>query len=250
MNLSDLDNHDDRYTKLINALEPRHAPETSMRFTPPALQRRRSFFSLLGRISRIAAVLIVGIGIGLCVVRPDYAIAARKVLELGLEKIRTSRECSIDLNARMLPPTAKRPLNMSPNGDLVPVRMTYRSKIGKTELQIDWQDRSGSHSLEINSGEKVRLDGNIVEEEMPSQAFNDLSDILFSGAESMKKVIGDKKIKVTKSNDNIMLDLVDKNGEFHAVFSDRSGRLISLKGYDKSGGTPLLMVETTSITYN
>ncbi len=93
MNLSDLDNHDDRYTKLINALEPRHAPETSMRFTPPALQRRRSFFSLLGRISRIAAVLIVGIGIGLCVVRPDYAIAARKVLELGLEKIRTSREC-------------------------------------------------------------------------------------------------------------------------------------------------------------
>lgn len=244
-------NPDDRYREIIDMLELRHAPQTSMRFVAPRHHGRRySFFSLLSRVGRVAAILVVGIAIGLFIVRPDYTIAAGKVLELGLEKIRGSKMCRIDFRARMLPPVPRRPLHLSPKGEMVDVRMVYSSEDGGQSLRFDWTDSSGAHCLEAKSGEKVTLDGVAVEKALPNRVFSDLADILYSEADGFNRVMDSNNVKVKKSDDSITLDMIGKEGEFHATFSDRSGRLTSFKAYDYSGGNNLLMVETTAISYN
>ena len=103
------DHNEKDYERLIEALTPRHAPVTDMKFAPPAGRLKSRLARLLSHAGRVAAVLAIGVGIGLLLSRPDTTVAADKVVQLGIEKIRSSRMCQIDFKARMLPSTPIRP---------------------------------------------------------------------------------------------------------------------------------------------
>lgn len=52
------------YGRLIEALTPKHAPVTRMKFVMPR-HRRNRLARLLHHVGRVAAVLVIGVGIGL-----------------------------------------------------------------------------------------------------------------------------------------------------------------------------------------
>lgn len=57
------------YGRLIEALTPKHAPVTRMKFVMPR-HRRNRLARLLHHVGRVAAVLVIGVGIGLLLSRP------------------------------------------------------------------------------------------------------------------------------------------------------------------------------------
>ena len=65
------DHNEKDYERLIEALTPRHAPVTDMKFAPPAGRLKSRLARLLSHAGRVAAVLAIGVGIGLLLSRPD-----------------------------------------------------------------------------------------------------------------------------------------------------------------------------------
>ncbi|MBD5374092.1 MAG: hypothetical protein HDR77_01240 [Bacteroides sp.] len=245
--------HDDKdYESVLRLLEPHHAPVTDMRFIPP-VRRVPRWKKTLVRVSRLVAVLVVGVGIGLLFVHPDFTIAASKVIQLGMEKIRTSRVCRIELQVRMLPGADDALNKLSPKGEMHPVSLVYTSGVNTSSVKIDWNEQHRHYCLELTQGEKMIFNGKEVSGEiLPPEAFTDIFETLYSGADGLSKVLNGNNVRMTVKNDRITLEHTTKMGtvKLVAVFSDTSGRLLSFKAYDTSTTPSLLMIETTSITYN
>lgn len=237
---------DKDYSKILHALEPRHAPATSLKFEPPV---RRSFFRpWLKLMGRVAAVLLIGITIGFFLVRPNNTVAAGKVIELGLSKISASKECRINMMARVAPSTPTKPFRLSPTESLIPVEITYRAYGENMDITIGWVDKLGEHKLEILPDEKVKLDDNRLDSRVVSKDFSTFTDFLYHGSGTLKSMFDPKKIKMTSEGDLITIKITNKDAEFIASFSDSSGRLLSFRAFDNNGNQTL-MLETTSITY-
>lgn len=249
MNLSDHTN-DDKYRRVIEALQPRHAPSTSMKFEPPR-KARTTLSYLLNHIGRIAAVLAVGIGIGLMFIRPDTTIAAGKILDLGFEKIKSAGRCDINLNVRLKPSTPDRPFKLSPQGNLVNVVMKYNSMSADSTLSINWADSGAKHFLLVDSAGSVDFDGTTGPSALPSEAMTGIDNIFTAGAEEFRNIINGSgsSVAMKKEGDKITIDISEKGGRFIVEFSDKSGFMTSFKGYDTSGSEPVLMIESLSISY-
>lgn len=246
MNLSD-SNPDSKYRSVLNALEPRHAPETSIKFTPPP-RRRASFSYLLSHIGRVAAVLVVGVCISLLFIRPDTTVAAGKVVQLGLEKLRGANQCDIELDTRLRPGNAAQPFRIATDGVMTPVRVSY-STSGDKMLILSWADDGGNHLIEITQKGSISIDGAIREEEMPETAKNSLTGALFLGADDFARILDGKEVTMSQNGDTILVRIFERGGEFEAKFSDSTGHLLSLRAFDKSMDTPIIMFKTNSITY-
>lgn len=243
---------DKDYKEVLRLLEPRHAPITEMRFAPPVRQITM-WKKALGRMSRLAAVLVVGIGIGLFFVHPDFTIAASKVIQLGMEKIRTSRVCRIELMVRMRPGADDTPPKLSPKGEMTPVTLVYTSGVNTSNVKIDWDEQHQHYCLELTQGEKMKFNGKDVSDDaLPPEAFADIFEVLYSGADGLSKVLKGNNVKMTVKDDRITLEHTIKRDaiKLMAVFSDTSGRLLSFRAYDNSVTPAVLMIETISITYN
>ena len=247
-----LSEDDKDYIEVLRRLEPRNAPVTDMRFVPP-VRPAALWKKTLVRVSRLAAVLVLGVGIGLFFVHPDFTIAASKVIQLGMEKIRTSRVCRIELQVRMLAGAGDAPHKLSPRGEMTPVSLVYTSGVNTSNVKIDWNEQHRHYCLELTQGEKMKFNGKEVSDDtLPPDAFADIFEVLYSGADGLSKLLNGDNVKMAVKNDRITLEHTTKRGtvKLVAVFSDTSGRLLSFKAYDVSTTPSVLMIETTSITYN
>lgn len=248
MKLSD---EDKDYKEVLSMLEPRHAPVTDMRFAAPVRPVAR-WKKTLARVSRLAAVLVVGIGIGLFFIRPDVTVAASKVIQLGVEKILTSKVCTIEMRVRMLPGSGDALPRISPKGDMTPVRLVYTSGDNGSSMKISWTDTNGPCTLELAEGERMKYNGRELDNEaVPAEAFGEVFSVIYSGTDGLKKLLNGETVKMSTGRNPIMVEYLVKKEQVRmaAEFSDSSGRLLSFKAYDNSVTPPLLMIETTSITY-
>lgn len=250
MKLSDYEN-DQSYRLIIEKLEPRHAPETSMKFTPP--QKKRSLRRLILWSSR-AAVLFIIIGLAtLFISQSQPTNGAVKVIESAIDNIRTSGYCNIEFSARILPTQAHTALKMSPRGKLQPVTMTFRSDSICNRINLQWTDNNSQHHLTMYSGDVVNFhDALISSNTLPSEVFSILSNALLSPDPDYIKMLDMQNLKMKTKGDDIII----KNGgnnkkfEFCMTFSKSSGRLIDFYVYDYSYGKKTLMIKTNKINYN
>lgn len=243
------DHNEKDYSRLIEALTPKHAPLTRMKFVPP-VRRRSRLATLLHHAGRVAAVLVVGIGIGLLLSRPDTTIAAEKTMELGIEKLRSSKRCRIELDARMLPPTAIRPFRLSPDGEMTPVVMNYYSDSLHAGITLDWAIQGQSHFIRILPGGEVYFDGVKLESSVPADFLRSMSVIFCYDSKKFLDMF-DERLILDRDGNAVTVSGWMKQGtvSIGAQFSDNGGRLTLLRISDRSGKQPLTMVETSSIEY-
>lgn len=240
---------DKRYDEVLDLLKLRYVPVTSISFTPP--RHHHPMLHLIDRIGRTAAILIVGIGIGLFFAYPDVTFATDKVIELGLEKMYSAGGCHINFNVRGLTSGSAIPVTISRDGTMIPLTLNYQPGSGKPEISIGWTDGRVRHSLTANP-DSVTLDGKRLPlEAISSEDFKIFSRLLYSGPDEAGKLLDSSKTRMTRSGDKITIEQYARNGEvqIEIVFSHSTGRILSFKAYDTSRKPHLLMLETTGITY-
>ena len=250
MNLSDYEN-DQSYRRIIEMLEPRHAPETSMKFTPP--RKKYPLRRLILWSSRAAALFIV---IGLVIIfinQSQPTNGAVKVIESAIDNIRTSGYCNIEFSARILPNSEYSALKMSPRGELQPVTMTFRSDSICNRINLKWTDDNSQHHLTMYSGDVVNFhDALISSNTLPSEVFSILSNVLLSPDPDYIKLLDTQNLKMKAKGDDIIIRNGGNNKkiEFCMTFSKSSGRLVDFYVYDYSYGKKTLMIKTDKINYN
>ena len=206
MNLSEYEN-DQSYRRIIEKLEPRHAPETSMNFTPP--KKEHSLRRLILWSSRAAAILIfVGL-VTLLISQSQPTNGAVKVIESAIDNIRTSGYCNIEFSARILPSRTLYPLKMSPRGELQPVTMTFNSDSICNRISLRWTDDKSRHCLTMYSGNVVNFhDAMVSGSTLPSEIFSILSNTLLSPDPDYIKILDTHDLKMKTKGDVIII----KNG--------------------------------------
>lgn len=245
MTLSDFD--DKTYKDVVEALTPRHAPATAMRFL-----RRGRLMHLLRYAARFAAILVVGVAVGIAVSRPDTTMASDKVTQLGLQRLHEASGCDIAFNARLLPSTPRRPLRLSPAGHLTPVNMTYARAGNSSSITCFWTYGGVANTLELRGDSCLLVSDGVRQEAQSGEALAVLDKVFNSNYASLKKWLGIENAKLTKNGDRITVDFkaAKEKMEVTMDFSDNMGRIVALKVYDASVSPRLLMLETTSIKYN
>ncbi len=251
MKLSDYEN-DKSYRRIIEKLEPRHAPTTDIKFSPP--RKKRNLHGILVWSTRVAAILVVTFLLTLFIGQSQPTNGAVKVIELGIENMRSSGYCNIEFSARMIP--AKKDgdcLKLSPRGELQPATLTFKSKKDLKEINLKWFDSRSQHQLTMYSGEVVNINGNLISDtSMPSEIFSIVSNLLFSPDPAYDKILDSNMIEMTTKGDEILIRNIGKKKkvEFCITFSKSSGRLLGFQAYDTSYGEKILMIKTNKITYN
>ncbi len=249
MKLSDYEN-DQSYRQIIEKLEPRHAPETSIKFSPH--QKKRRVRGILLWTSRVAALFVVGLLMTLFISQSQTTNGAVKVLESGIENMRTSGYCNIDFSARMLTSKNAYALKLSPRGDMQPATLTYKSDNADKEISLRWFDGQSQHQLTMFPGREVKFDGNLISDiSMPSEVFSIMSNLLFSPNPDYKKILDSNTLEMTTNGDEILVRNIGKHKkvEFCIKFSKSSGRLLDFYAFDTSHGEKILMIKTEKITY-
>lgn len=237
------------YGRLIEALTPKHAPVTRMKFVMPR-HRRNRLARLLHHVGRVAAVLVIGVGIGLLLSRPDTTVAAEKTMELGIEKLRSSKWCRIELQARMLPSTHIRPFRLSPDGEMTPVVMNYYSDSVNAGITLDWVVQGQQHFIRILPEGEVYFDGHKLESSVPADFLRGMSVIFCYDSRKFLEMF-DRRMVVDREGNATTVNGWMKDGTvgFVAEFSDYGGRLTCFRISDMSRKPHLMMLETTSIEY-
>lgn len=252
MKLSDYEN-DQFYRRIIEMLEPRHAPETSMKFTPPQAKSRMR--QVLLWANRAAAVfIIVGLATLLFFISQSQPTnGAVNVIESAIDNIRSSGYCKIEFSARILPSRPHFPLKMSPRGDLQPLTMTFISDSICNRINLKWTDNNSQHSMTMYSEKDVNFYHEFISNNtVPSEVFSIMSNALLSRDPDYIKIINTNDLKMKTKGDDIII----KNGgnnkkfEFCMTFSKSSGRLLEFYAYDFSYGKKILMIKTNKINYN
>lgn len=245
MTLSEFDDKD--YKDVLAAIEPRHAPVTAMRF-----RRRGRITPFLRMAARVAAILVVGIAVGIAVSRPDTTMASDKVTQLGLQRLHEANGCDIMFNARLLPSTSRRPLRLSPSGRMTPVNMTYARTGNSSSISCVWVYDGIDNALELRGDSCVLTCDGVRQDAQAGEALAVLDKMFNSNYASLKKWLGIENAKLTKNGDKITVNFKAAKEKVDVVmdFSDNMGRIVALKVYDASVSPRLLMFETTSIKYN
>lgn len=249
MKLSDYEN-DKSYRRIIEMLEPRHAPATSIRFSPPRKKRSIRVIFLWG--SRIAAVFVIAILISIFISQSQPTNGAVKVIESGIENMRSSGYCNIDFSARIIPHKNTCGLKLSPRGEMQPATLTFKSSNAFKEISLRWFDSQSLHQLTMYPGKTVKFDGNLISDiSMPSEVFSILSNLLFSPHPDYKKILDSNTLEMTDAGDEISIRNIakEKKIEFCIKFSKSSGRLLDFYAYDTSYGEKILMIKTEKINY-
>ncbi|MDE6290621.1 MAG: hypothetical protein K2M16_03730 [Muribaculaceae bacterium] len=249
MNLSEYEN-DQTYRRIIEMIEPRHVPVTSMKFTPP--RKKRVVRQLILWSSRAAALFIVTGLATLFISQSQPTNGAVKVIESAIDNIRSSGYCNIEFSARILPTQARTALKMSPRGELQPVTMTFLSDSINREISLRWNDGQTQHQLTAYPGKIVRIDNTLISDiTMPSEAFSIMSNLLFSPNPDSHKILDSNTLEMTTKGDDIFVRNVGKNKkvEFCMTFSKSTGRLLDFHAYDTSYGKKILMIKTNKISY-
>ena len=250
MKLSDLEN-DQSYRLIIEKLEPRHAPETSIKFTPP--KKERSLRRLVLWSGRAAAVLIIAGLVTLLISQSQPTNGAVKIIESAIDNIRTSGYCNIEFSARILPSRSLYPLKMSPRGELKPVTMTFNSDSICNRIDLKWTDDNSRHCLTMYSGNVINFhDAMVASSTLPSEVFSILSNALLSPDSDLTNILDTQNLKMKTKGDDIIIKNRGKNKkfEFCMTFSKSSGRLLDFYAYDYSYGKKTLMIKTNKISYN
>ncbi|MDE6560349.1 MAG: hypothetical protein K2K75_03100 [Muribaculaceae bacterium] len=250
MKLSDYEN-DQSYRSIIEKLEPRYAPKTSIKFTPP--KKERSLHRLILWSGRAAAVLIIACLVTLFVSQPQPTNGAVKIIESAIDNIRTSGYCNIEFSARILPSRSLYPLKMSPRGELKPVTLTFRSDSICNRINLKWTDDNSRHSLTMYSGNIVNFhDAMVSGSTLPSEVFSILSNTLLSPDPDYIKILDSQDLTMKTKGDDIIIKNGGKNNklEFCMTFSKSSGRLLDFYAYDHSYGKKILMIKTNKINYH
>lgn len=232
-------------------LEPRHAPKTSIKFTPP--KKKHSLQWLILWSGRAAAVLIIAGLVTLLISQSQPTNGAVKVIESAIDNIRTSGYCNIEFSARILPSRSLYPLKMSPRGELKPVTMTFNSDSICNRIDLKWTDDNSRHCLTMYSGNVVNFhDAMVSSSTLPSEVFSVLSNALLSPDPDFIKILDTQDLKMKTKWDDIIIKNGGKNKkyEFCMTFSKSSGRLLDFSAYDYSYGKKTLMIKTNKISYN
>lgn len=237
--------------QVIKLLEPRYAPETSIKFIPPDKKLSlRSKFIVWS--SRVAAVFFIAGIITFLIGQSQTTNGAVKVLESGIDNIRTSGYCNIDFSARILPAKTKSPLKMSPRGELRPVSLTFTSDSILNKIILKWTDKYSHHKLIMFAGNVIEVDNSLISDiTIPSSVFSILSNLLLSPDPDYSSVLDSENIKMKTKGDEISIRNSGKNNkvEFCIKFSKSSHRLLDFVAYDTSYGEKILMIKTDKITY-
>ena len=250
MSISNSD-EDKSLRQVIKLLEPRYAPETSIKFIPP--DRKHSFrrkFMIWS--SRVAAVFLIAGMITFLIGQSQTTNGAVKVFESGIDNIRTSGYCNIDFSARILPSQSGSLLKMSPRGELKPVSMTFRSDSILNRIILKWTDKYSHHELIMFAGNEIEVDNRLISDiTILSNVFSILSNLLLSPDPDYTSVLDSENIKVKTKGDEISIRNSGNNNkvEFCIKFSKSSGRLLDFVAYDTSYGEKILMIKTDNITY-
>lgn len=250
MNLSDYEN-DQSYRRVIEMLKPRHAPTTSIKFTPP--HKKSNLRRLILWSGRAAAVLIIAGLATLFISQSQPTNGAVKVIESAIDNIRTSGYCNIEFSARILPSRSLCSLKMSPRGEMQPVTMTFISDSICNKINLKWTDDNSPHSMTMYSGNIVNFhDAMISSNTLPSEVFSILSNALLSPEPDYLKILDTQDLKMKTKGDDLIITNGGKNKkfEFSVIFSKSSGRLLDFYAYDYSYGKKTLMVKTNKISYN
>lgn len=248
MKLSEFEENES-YKGIIERLEPRHAPTTDMTFTPP--RKSRSFRPVLQWSSRVASViLVVGI-MAFFLSQTQTSVSAVKLIESGIDNIRTSGYCHIDLSARILPTGNGTSLRMSPRGDLVPVSVTYRTNSRYTRIDMRWMEGDGLRSLKMFPFGEVDLEGGLVSNARMSEMLSVMSNILLSPSPDYEKILDLHSLEMKTKGDIVTIRNIDdyKKMELNMTFSKSSGRLLGFSVFDSSYGENKLMLKTNRINY-
>lgn len=249
MKLSDYEN-DQSYRQIIDKLEPRHAPETSMKFTPP--QKERSMRRVVLWSSRAAAVFIIAGLVTFFISQSQPTNGAVEVIESVIDNIRTTGYCNIEFSARILPSRPHYPLRISPRGVMQPVTLTFISDSICNRVILKWTDDNSQHYLIMYSGNVVKFhDALISSNTLPSEVFSILSNALLSPEPDYKKIWDSNTLEMTTKGDEILVRNIGKQEkvEFCIKFSKSSGRLLDFYAYDTSYQEKILMIKTEKITY-
>lgn len=245
MTLSEFDDKD--YKDVLEAIEPHHVPVTAMRF-----RRRGQPSVFLRAFARVAAILVVGIAVGMAVSRPDTTMASDKVAQLGLQRLHEASGCDIEFNARLQPSTPHRPLRLSPAGRMTPVSMTYARTGNSSSITCAWTYGGATNTLELRGDSCVLTCGGVRQDAQAGEALAVLDKMFNSNYASLKKWLGIENAKLTKNGDKITVNFKAAKEKVDVTmdFSDNMGRIVALKVYDASVSPRLLMFETISIKYN
>ena len=249
MNLSS-DHNEKDYERLIEALTPRHAPVTDMKFTPPTGLLKSRVARLLNHVGRVAAVLAIGVGIGLLISRSDTTVAADKVVQLGIEKMRSSRMCQIDFKARMLPSTPIRPFRLSPDGEMTSVRMVFRPDSTDASITFRWSMDGQDQSITVMPDGDVHFCGRRLGQAVPLEFLRHLMRLFYSDRDTFENILKcDFAVADIGAAINVNGHVRGNTIGIAATFSDKNRGLERFRIYDTSGSPMVLMVETDSIKY-
>lgn len=248
MKLSQFDD-DQIYERLADRLTPRHAPTTSMSFTPPGKKWNfRKLFLWSGRAASV--ILIIGV-MAFFLSQTQTTVSAVKLIESSIDNIRSTGYCQIDMSARILPTGKSGPLRMSPRGELSPVTVTYRANSKYTRLDLKWMEGDSIRSLKMFPFGKVNIEGGLISNARMSEALSVMSNILLSPTPDYKKILESHTLEMNTKGDIITIRNIGDNQkmELNMTFSKSSGKLLGFSVYDTSYGEKKLMLKTNRINY-
>lgn len=240
-----------QYREIEDLLTPRCFPETAVKFVPPRRFAKNNLQSVWRYAVRVAAVLVVGFALGYSLRHTDTAMAADKVIELALTKIRVSEVMQADFRIRLAPARPGKPFRVNPEADFTDASLVYSNTGRIPELALEWMRGGDRCRLDMDTSRFVYLvDGKVVERS-DDDNLKYISPLLSTDLSTLKELIFLDKATVSQKGDDINVSVGIKNGDvsFNAVFSNRTGRLTSLKVYDTSVRPYILVLETESINY-
>ncbi len=234
--------------RIIDSLTPRFAPEARFDFRPA--ERRRRIFSPRRAIHLLAAAAVLAIGVFLGLNGGGKAHAAQNmaIVERAFADLNASENIRISFTALVREyrkPNNREIYKIAPGGERISAVVVISRKNGDNTVRIEWNDTK--HSTQIFENDTYRLlENGEVKEEIQGKKrpkFEELLDL-----EKVKAEFGDD-MKTKDSGDLLEMTITKQNRTITAVFSKPKGTLLKASMGCVLDGTRTTLIEIDRIEY-
>lgn len=252
-----------RTERIINDLTPEFAPEA--RFDFRTAERRRRIFGLrqIMRLAAAAAVLAIGIFIGING-GGDNARAAENhaIIEQALADLNASESYRIEFTALVKDkrkPNSTEIYDFSPDGQRVGATIMVSRNDGGITARIEWADTKHSTQIFENGTYRLLENGAVAEEFRCDTHLKMLELLDFESVKVLIDEMGSAKVRYTSDKDTIEMTIRDSgkgaskprypDTVITTVFSRSNDKLLNARVRCVVDGAEKTLLDVTEIEY-
>lgn len=234
--------------RIIDNLTPRFAPEARFDFRQAKIRRRIFSPQRAMQLLAAAAVLAIGLFLGLNGGGKAHAAQNMAIVEQAFADLNTSENIRISFTA--LVREHRRPNNpeiykIAPGGERISAMVSISLKEGGGTVRIEWNDKKHSTQIFENGTYRLLENGEVKEEIQRDirPKFEELLDL-----EKVKAEFGND-IKLKENGDLLEMTITKKEQTMTGVFSKSEGKLLKARVECVLDGTRTTLIDIDGIEY-